>query len=503
MRVCRRCLPAVRGRISVRLAVAGCLSCSLVASAVFANGSVTHGIRGSLDEGRTIPYSTSLDDISLRSSVFDWFGARDAGLSRSTLRTSLRHDSRPVVENEGLRRSIDATIRSSDNLRAGLHDSNAAHYKVQAVRASLLPTITASASFENGRESDDFLTSRSSTDGRGHTASINVSMPLFSSGRIYYGIKSAGHAALAKDYEYLALEKRTAYEGVATYLDIYLATRRERAFQRNVNSLASILTGVEKQYETGFASKTDVAVASAELAQMRERVVIERARLRKAESDFANRTGLSAPTIKGVPKVANLVPGSLYAALSAGLSNNATILAAENTAQADLYNSHSVRGQYLPQVTLDGSYDRTRYLDYDRRPENDWRVGIKLTVPLVDFTAAPNVLESREKALSSKYRARDTRRATEQSIRNNWITYTSNRKSAGIALQRVKSLKLATTGVRKEFEAGLRPLSDVLLAQMDLTEARIRLTEYEAAYVSAGYLIAITSSNFRLASLTH
>lgn len=503
MRVCHRCLPASRGRASLRLALAGSLTCCLVASAVFADGTATHAIRGSLNAGRAIPYTASLDDLTLRKSVFDVFAPREKALSRSTLRTSLRHDLRPVVEDSGLRQSIDATIRSSDKLRAGLHDSNAAHYKVQAVRASLLPTITASTSFENARNHDEVLTSRSSTNGRRHSSSINVSMPLFSSGRIYYGIKSARHAALAKDYEYLALEKQTAFEGVAVYLDIYLANRRERAFRRNADALAGILTGVEKQYEAGFAGRTDVAIAAAELAQMRERVITERARLREAESDFANRTGLPAPVIKGAPRVHNLVPKSLEAALSAGLTNNAAILAAENTARADLYNSHSVRRQYLPQVTLDGGYDRTRYLDFDRKPENNWRVGVKLTVPLVDFTAAPTVLESREKALSSKYRARDTRRTMEQSIRSNWITYTSNRKNAAIALQRVKSLKIAATGVRKEFDAGLRPLSDVLRAQMDLTEARIRLTEYEVAYVSAGYLIAITGSNFRLASLSH
>jgi len=483
------------------LAVAGSLTCCLVASAVLADGTVTHGIRGTLDEGRAIPYSVSLGDLTLRRSVVDWFGLRDTGLARSTLRSSLRHDLQHTGGENGLRKSIDATIRSSDKLRAGLHDSNAAHYRLKAARASLLPTITASTSFENARDRDEFLTSRSSTDGRRHTASVNVSMPLFSSGRIYYGIKSAKHAALAKDYEYLALEKQTAYEGVAVYLDIYLASRRERAFRRNAQALARVLTGVEKQYEAGFASKTDVAIAAAELAQMRERVVSERAKRLEAESDFANRTGLSAPIVKGVPKIRHLVPRSLKAALDSGLSDNANILAAENNAQADLYNSKSVRGQHLPQVTLDGGYNRTRYLDFDREPENDWQVGVRLTVPLVDFKAAPRILESREQALSSRYRARDVRRATERSIRSNWITYTSNRKIAGIARRRVNSLKQAAIGVRKEFEAGLRPLSDVLRAQMDLTEARIRLTEYEVSYVSAGYLIAITGSTFHLASL--
>ncbi|MGI9355346.1 MAG: TolC family protein, partial [Rhizobiaceae bacterium] len=195
MRICHRFLSALRGRACVRLMVAGGLTCSLVASTVFADITVTHGIRGTLNEGRTIPHPTSLGNLTLRRSVFDLFGLRDTGLARSTLRSALHHDVRQTGGADGLRKSIDATIRSSDKLRAGLHDSNAAQYRLQAARASRLPTITASTSFENTRNQDEFLTSRSSTDGRRHTASINVSMPIFSSGRIYYGIKSAKHAA--------------------------------------------------------------------------------------------------------------------------------------------------------------------------------------------------------------------------------------------------------------------------------------------------------------------
>ncbi|MEM7300543.1 MAG: TolC family protein [Pseudomonadota bacterium] len=462
------------------------------------------GFRYSLEEGRFIPQTQPTHDIHLRPSLADKLSPNLPGIFRPSMGTSLLHDISTVEEwqeDSGFRYTIAAVLRASDRLRASLHEANARHHGIGVARAKLLPTITASLSFSDS----DLITGSTNTNtvtGLQSSSRIEVSVPIFSSGKHRYRTKSARAAARAADFEYLALEQQIAYEGVLAYLEIYLSRKREDAIHRNVAALRRIHRGLRAQYHAGFAGLTDLEIAAAELADMKEQLAEARGRRREAESAFESKTGLPAPIIHRRPRVEHNVPRTLRDALVRGLNGNARILSAVYTAQAARYNAKSVRGDYLPQVSLTGSYEHNRYYETQRRPGNDLTVGVRLTVPVVDFGAFPAIHQARETALAEEYRARDTKRAIEREIRSSWISYHSNRKRAAVQLRRVGHLKSAVYGTKKEFDAGFRPLSDLLRAQMDLTNARIKLAENEVAYLSAAYLMDISASKFQVSSLT-
>ncbi len=459
-------------------------------------------IRGPIGEDEYLAYAPSRDEIRLRPSFASLLFPSIDGIMRPSLSGSLLRESRMANENytaPGLRSSIIAVLRDSDELRAGLHSTNAAQLEIGIARAALLPTIVASASLN---DSGLVSGSPSSTSyGSSLSSRIEVSVPIFSSGKNYYGLKSAKYAASAADYEYLVSEQQVAYEGILAYLEVYLDRKRESAIAKNVAALRRINIGLRARFRAGFIGKTDLAIASAELNEMQELLASAKARRQESESVFESQTNMRAPLRMRLPQAGKIAPASLQAALSRGLEGNATILAAYDTAEAARYQAKAVRGEFGPQISLTGNYENNQYFDYTSRNADSWKIGIKLSVPLVDFATVPSIQQSREKAFTSLYKARDTSRKVERRIRKSWIKYRSSLKLAKILKNKVRNLKVAAVGTNKEYNAGLRPLFDVLRAQMDLTDARVKLAENEVKTASAAYAMQIVSTKFNLASL--
>ena len=98
--------------------------------------------------------------------------------------------------------------------------------------------------------------------------------------------------------------------------------------------------------------------------------------------------------------------------------------------------------------------------------KNEYRVGVRLSVPLFDLSLAPNVNAARHEALESGYRALDQSRLVEKQVERQWSAYHSATRRTKILQRQVNAIRTSVTGARREFEAGFRSITDVLMEQV-------------------------------------
>ena len=340
---------------------------------------------------------------------------------------------------------------------------------------------------------DDTDASFSSRVG-GVNTGIELSMPLYSSGVNINTYKQAKHLSLASDREYLAEEHRVALEAIAAHVNLRLNRRIERTLVRNVSAVNRIAHIARKLYEAGDASRTDIAIARANVESARAEVDLARKTREETLSDYESLTGQTAPQALSVSNYETLVPLSLEQAIDMAIANNPRLASSMHTAMARKYAARVERGRYGPKVDLYGSYNQDVYSS-DDSGSKDWNVGVRLRVPLFDATWVSNVTAARKDAIEAQFRSLDQSRLIERQVRKQWTAYHSAKRRVAIVQRQVNAVATSVEGARREYQAGFRSISDVLNDQLKLARARITLESAKHEKMLAAYELAFTTAH--------
>ena len=415
--------------------------------------------------------------------------------SRASLRHSMMHSANTY---EGLRSSeagvgntVAQTLRGSYTARASLARASADRARMHGSLMNFLPKINATVNAS--LTPDDTDASFSSRVG-GVNTGIELSMPLYSSGVNINTYKQAKHLSLASDREYLAEEHRVALEAIAAHVNLRLNRRIERTLVRNVSAVNRIAHIARKLYEAGDASRTDIAIARANVESARAEVDLARKTREETLSDYESLTGQTAPQALSVSNYETLVPLSLEQAIDMAIANNPRLASSMHTAMARKYAARVERGRYGPKVDLYGSYNQDVYSS-DDSGSKDWNVGVRLRVPLFDATWVSNVTAARKDAIEAQFRSLDQSRLIERQVRKQWTAYHSAKRRVAIVQRQVNAVATSVEGARREYQAGFRSISDVLNDQLKLARARITLESAKHEKMLAAYELAFTTAH--------
>ena len=416
--------------------------------------------------------------------------------SRASLRHSMLHSANLYEGLRGAEAGVGDTValalRGSYATRAQIERAAADRARVHGALANFLPKVNATVN-----------AGYSSEDGAGGlsnrveqvTAGVEVSLPLYASGVNVNTYKQARHVSLASDHTYLAEEYRVALEAVAAHINLRLNRRIEKTLRSNVSAMRRIAHIAEKLYEAGDASRTDIAIAKANVESARAEVDLAQKTREETLSDYESYTGSHAPKKLLAPSFKTFVPETVDQAVNMAIANNPTLVASLHTALASGYAAKVERGKFGPKVDLYGSYNEPLYSNSATTQEPDWNVGVRLKMPLLDATLAPSVGAARHEAMEAQFRALDQSRIVERQVRRQWTAYKSAERLVKIVARQVSAVRASVEGARKEYEAGFRSISDVLNDQVKLARAQITLESARHEQMLAAYEIAFTTAH--------
>ncbi len=414
---------------------------------------------------------------------------------RPVLRRSMAHAANLTdglrLETASVGDSVAQTLRGSHAVRAALSRTDASHARKRVAVGAFLPKVSVEIDHGTGTSYDGAI---DAGDVHYDTSKVSVglSMPVFTSGALLNGYRAARSRAVAADYGYLVAEHRTAMDAIVAHLNLRLNRAVERTLADNVAAVSRIADIARRRFDAGDASRTDIAIADANVEAARSEHDLARKMREELATDYESLTGRPVPKRLSAPSVAHYVPDSIDAAVELAQARNPALAAAWLDADAGAYDAKAVRGRFGPQASLYGNYSSELHHSA-RDTQNGWTFGARLTVPLVDFTAMPSIAAARHDALQAGYMAQDTARMLTQQVRKQWTAYHSARRRVAIVERQIAAVERTVTGTRREYEAGFRSITDVLDVQMTLARARISLEQTRHEEWQAAYALAFTT----------
>jgi outer membrane protein len=398
---------------------------------------------------------------------------------------------------QSLRDALARTYRTNPTIMAERQSLRQLDENVDIARAAGRPQVSATAGLNQ-----DLLTSGiRGGNGRDFSVGANVSLPLYSGGRVRNGIRAANTRVDAGRFDLRATEGDIFTEAVAAYMDVI----RDRSIvQLNWNQVRVLQTNLQAtrdRFEVGDLTRTDVAQSDARLALARSTLATAEGRLRASEENYRRVIGEIPEDLQPPPPLPTL-PGTADQATEIALGNNADLASIAAQTRAAGYDVRSARGERLPTISAVNS---SRYFNALGRadeasgvPEGTLPnstttsgIGLSLSVPLYQGGAA-GARVRRAEAFRGQLLEQSiaVERLVISNTRAAFATYRASLEAIGSNEVAVAANTLALEGTRAEQTVGTRNVLDVLNAEQELLNSQVLLvTARRDAYVAGFQLL--------------
>lgn len=336
------------------------------------------------------------------------------------------------------------------------------------------------------------------------TASLNLIAELlvYDSGARKFRIEAAKETVLATRDALIDIEQQILLRAIAAYMGVLEASEFVALRQNNVRLLMQELRAARDRFEVGEVTRTDVALAEAQLAQARSGLAGAQGDLLRAIEEYRNAVGRAPGNLQPPPRLPEMAK-SLEAAKALAVRIHPALRAAQHqVAAADLITNASKADQG-PSVRLTGQLSLSENL---RANENNrvGSVGIEAGQTLYQGGALSSAVRQ-NKARSDAQRANlhVVRHNIQQDVGNAYASVSSVRAQLAASERQVRAASIAFRGIREEAALGARTTLDVLDAEQSLLDAQslqvsARANLYVAAYTVLAATGQLTARDLRL-----
>src|SRR5690606_17897972 len=194
---------------------------------------------------------------------------------------------------------------------------------------------------------------------------------------------------------------------------------------------------------------------------------------------------LKEPTVQE-----RIMPKSLNEAISIGNRENPAIVAALYTEQQARYTVDQIRGELLPQVDLEASY-QDRYGTSDAIDSvATTEVTGRVTVPIYEGGEVyARVRQAKHTHVSRLQEIEQSRTEVQEGVVSAWSNLNAARAQLKSDQSQVQANTTALQGVREEEKVGQRTLLDVLNAEQELLNSQVNLVTTRRNLVVSAYTL--------------
>jgi outer membrane protein len=396
-----------------------------------------------------------------------------------------------------LREALAQAYRTNPTLQAARANQRATDENVPIEKASGLPSASAQGTYNEAlKKSPNSFTAPDRT----FSGTVSLSVPIYSGGAVRNSVKAARTRVEAGQADLRGTESAIFSQVVAAYMDVITNAAIVGLNRNQVEVLGVNLQATSDRFEIGDLTRTDVA-------QSRARLALAEGDARSAEANLANaretyiRLVGEAPTDLAPPPPLPNLPATPDDAVAIALENNPDLIAARERVKAAEYDIDVAGATRLPRLE---AYTQGTYQDYFgtlggnagtgvfNQSETTAQAGVRATIPLFQG-GFPAALRRQAQARASA--ALENEIAAERdAIAQARAAYSSYLAANELIVSNqlaVDSAQLSLEGVRAENSVGNRTILDILNAEQELLQARVRLvTARRNAYVAGFSLLA-------------
>jgi outer membrane protein TolC len=406
--------------------------------------------------------------------------------------------------------AVDRGVSLSEEVRWARAGRLIADGQVTQVRAGALPQVTSALGYNRTLASifDDFVMAPPADDeedpglgdlfgdlpfGRPNTwtASLQITQPLYSGGRVGTGLAIAYQVRRAADLELEEAEAEIALQVRTAYFQAVLASEFVDIAREAYELATAQLEQVELFRRQGTASEFDVLRARVERDNL-EPSIIEAANARRLAELNLKRI-INVPAAQPLALSTPLDPRLLDvdgAALRAALDRRPALGALEAVVSAREGAVRIARAARLPSVGLAGTFAYQAFPRSVAPSQDDWRrdwmVGVQMSLPVfTGFRVSGQVEQARAELERARLQRDQARQGMELELEAALGEFVAARAQIEARRATVGQARRTLELAELRFRSGLATQLDVSAARLLLEQARVNEAQSLFNYMSA------------------
>lgn len=395
---------------------------------------------------------------------------------------------------QDMKTTVNEVISTNPNVLERLKNYNSTKEDVTIANAGYYPKIDLSLGV--GREKTDrsgrqFGASDESFNLSVYQNSLTYTHNLFKGFETMYQVQQHEYKTAASAYGYIETVNDTAFNMVKSYLQVMRQKELLDIAQENIEINEEIFSKVQKLYDSGLTTLSEVNKIEASLSLAKSNYVVQENTLLDVQYSFQKILGRYLnPEDMQKPVLNIALPASIEEAAQFAIKNNPSLLVSSfnmKTAQASY---HEKKSPFYPQVDIEISQSMNKNLSGIQGEDDRFRAMAYLKYNFFNGFADQAALQ---KSVSEIHKEVETKNSLRRDVIEGLnLSWAANEKLGDQLdhLHKYKDFALKTlTLYAKEYDLGRRSLLDLLSAQNDFIGAKSQIINTEYSMLEAKYRI--------------
>ena len=381
---------------------------------------------------------------------------------------------------QSLEDALAAAYANNPELAAGRAALRATDEQVPQALSNWRPTVSVSGSVGASAVRNPKATGTAKGQHRDpRSAAFSVAQPLYRGGRTVAATKEAFNNIRAARASLVSTQQGVLQGAVNAYVSV---VTDQAVLELNINNeqvLQRQLEAVQDRFQVGEVTRTDVHQAEARLSgAVADRIQAE-GNLEVSRAEYRRIIGES-PGALSAPEVPTDLPASAEATFEAAATGNPAIVAAQFRERASLDNVDEIRGELLPSLSLTAKASKSYEASSETSVSTTYSATVDLSVPIYQSGSVYSRLRAAKQTASEKREAvAEARRTAVKEATSAWETMLAAQAAIKAFQTQVTANEVALDGVQREAAVGSRTVLDVLDAEQELLDSRVRLVRAE------------------------
>ncbi len=398
-----------------------------------------------------------------------------------------------TVSAETLESVLANTYRGNPEINAERQKLRAVDEEETRARSGYRPKLNFNADIGSRNvESEPSQRTDGKRDDGGYT--VSLTQPIFRGLRTINSIRKADADIYAGREDLRTVEQRVFLNAVTAYVNVIRDRAVLRLRRSNVSVLAQQKEATLDRFQVGEVTKTDVAQSKARYSGAVSELNLAQANLKGSRAVFEEIIGHNPNGLKAPRAISKYLPRSLQISIKRGMDEHPTILAATYREMSATHTVHVIRGELLPEINVEGSFQDRFYPATGINRVSTTTVRGTFKMPLYaggEITA--RVRQAKHVVLQRRQDFRTARRRVRADVIATWGRVVSTKAKLIADMYQVSANRTALDGGREEEKVGQRTVLNVLDAQQELLDSQVTLAITRRDLLVARYsLLAAT-----------
>lgn len=385
---------------------------------------------------------------------------------------------------ETLQDAVQYMLQTNPEIKSLAYNRLARDEEVIQAKAGYLPRLEVSygAGVEENYHPEDDTAHPDSTK-------LSLRQNIFSGFADRYEVERQKARVNSAAYRLQGTAEKTALTTSRVYLNVLRQLELLDLAKENLLTHARIYDQIKLRSESGIDRKADLDQVMGRLALAESDVVVSKANVADAETDYHFVVGTMPKDLVKPHSVDTVMPAALEEAQKMAEENYPILKSAAADLEARQAQRAVARSSYYPKIDIAVDQKWENEVDYDGYSEELSATAVVRFNLFNGFRDKARLAETCYLIKEAQEIQNNTRRQIVESIRLSWVAYQSAQNRLTYLQDYVMAMRATAEAFSKQWNIGRRSMFDVLDIEAELVNARIDLVNANYDKIFAQYRI--------------